>query len=310
MNELKILRSCTLVLLALGTAGTGWGTVAACATTAPGTPMSSLGTGSATSGCYNDDLSYTALNLTGGVSTGGATLPTTANTYIYSTGAAASGNTVGPLNLFVEGGSLTGLGASSETGTVAFQATANTGMVGGINYSSPTGAGLHWAFSTLTLTPSVAEADAGDTVTITENFCINANQAIAGGGGCTAADHGTITARYSGSTTVAYTCAFGTAGICLSASSAGVNFGAMSFAPTTIAITALVSVNHLNGTTVTLNNFENSFGESSFAPEPASFALMGVALAALVALRWGFTRHQLRKQLHHKSERNTSAMTA
>jgi hypothetical protein len=281
MNELKILRSCTLVLLALGTAGTGWGTVAACATTAPGTSISSLGTGSATSGCYQDDLSYTALNLTGGTSTGGATLPTTGNTYIYSTGIAANGNTVGPVNLFVEGGSLTGAGTSSETGTVAVQATANTGTVGGISYSSPTGAGLHWAYSTLTLTPSVAEVDPGDTVTITENFCINASQAIAGGGGCTAADHGTIIASYTGSTTAVFTCAFGTAGICLSATSAGVNFGAMSFAPTTIAITDLVSVNHVNGTTVTLTNFEDSFGESSFAPEPPSFTLMGAALASL-----------------------------
>ncbi len=289
MNELKILRSCTLVLLALGTAGTGWGTVAACATTAPGTPISSLGTGSATSGCYQDDLSYTALNLTGGASTGGATLPTTANTYIYSTGTAASGNTVGPVNLFVEGGSLTGAGLSSETGTVAMQATANTGTVGGINYSSPTGGGLHWAYSTLTLTPSVAEVDAGDTVTITENFCINASQATLGNG-CTAADHGTITASYTGSSTAVFTCVFGTAGICLSATSAGVNFGAMSFAPTTIAITDLVSVNHVNGTIVTLNNFENSFGESSFTPEPASFGLMGAALASLQIL--GYLRRK------------------
>src|ERR1700733_9671233 len=136
MNELKILRCCTTILMGLGTAGTAWGTVAACATTAPGTAMSSLGTGSTTSGCYQYDLSYTALNLTGGASTGGATQPATSNTYIYSIGTAPSGDTAGPVNLFVEGGSLTGIGTSSETGTVALQATANTGMVGGINYSS------------------------------------------------------------------------------------------------------------------------------------------------------------------------------
>jgi hypothetical protein len=196
------------------------------------------------------------------------------------------------VDLFVEGGSLTATGASSETWTVNVQVTANTGTVGGIIYSSPTGAGLHWAYTTLTLAPAVAAVGAGDTVTITENFCINASQANTGGGGCTAADHGTITASYTGNTTAVFTCAFGTAGICLSASSAEVNFGAMPFAPTTIAMADLVSIHVVNGSTVTLNNFENSFGENSFAPEPASFALMGAALASLAVLGYRKRKRQ------------------
>jgi hypothetical protein len=289
MNELKMFRSCTLVLLALGTAETAWGTVSACATTAPGNFLSSYGATSAANGCFQDDLSYTILSLTGGASTGSGVTPTADNTYIYSTGTAASGNTIGAVNLFVEGGSITATSTSSVTGTVDVQATANTGTVGGINYSSPTGAGLHWAYTTLTLAPAVAAVGTGDTVTITENFCLNASQAALGNG-CVAADQGTITATYTGNTTAVFTCSFGTAGICLSASSGGVNFGTLPFAPTTIAITDLVSINVANGTTVTLSNFENSFGESSFAPEPASFGLMGAALASLAVL--GYRRRK------------------
>jgi hypothetical protein len=285
MNELKMFRSCTLVLLTLGTAGSGWATVSACVTSTPGTFLSTMGTGSTTSGCFQDDLSYTALNLTGGAFTGGGTMPTTGNIGLYSTGTAASGNTIGPVNLFVDGfATINGGGASSETGMVAVQATANTGVgVGGLTYTGPTGSGLHWAYTTLTLAPAVAAVGAGDTVTITESFCLNASQATLGNG-CVAADQGTITAQYSGNTTVAFTCTFGTAGICLSATSGGVSFGSLPFAPTTIAITDLVSITRTTGTTVTLSNIENSFGEQSFTPEPASFGLMGAALATLFAL--------------------------
>jgi hypothetical protein len=280
MNELKIFRSCTLVLLALGTAGTGWATVAACAITAPGNSLTSIGTGSATTGCFQDDLSYTSLSLTGGGKTGAGVAPTAGSIDLYSTGTAASGSTIGPVNLFVDGfASIAGTG--TETATVAIQATANTGVgVGGITYTPPASAGQYWGYTTLTLAPSVASVQAGDTVTITESFCLNATQATAGGN-CAAADQGTITAKYTGSAAVAFTCLFGTAGICLSATSGEVSFANLSFAPTTIATSNVVAINGAAATTVTLTNFEDSFGEQSFTPEPASFGLMGAALASL-----------------------------
>jgi hypothetical protein len=285
MIELKLFRSCTLVLLALGTAGTGWASVSACGTTpASQQALSFYGATSTANGCFQDDLSYTNLNVTGGAFTGGGTLPTTGNIDIYSTGTAASGNTIGPVNLFVDGfASIASGGTSSETGTVGLQASANTGTVGGNTYVAPTGAGLHWAYTTLTFAPAAAAVPTGDSVTITENFCLNASSATVGSG-CVAADQGTITATFTGSTTAVFTCAFGTAGICLSASSGGVDFATLPFAPTTIAITDLVNINRIGGTTVTFTNFENTFGESSFTPEPASFGLMGAALASLAVL--------------------------
>jgi hypothetical protein len=293
MTELKMFRSCTVVLaLALGTAGTGWGTVAACATGTPGTSLTALGTASATSGCFQDDLSYTSLNLTGGAFTGGGTAPTTASISIYSTGTAASGNTIGPVNLFVDGyASITNGGTSSETGTVDAQVTANTGVgVGGLTYTAPTSSALHWAYTTLTLAPNVAAVGTGDTVTITENFCLNANQATLGNG-CNAADQGTITATYTGSTTAAFTCAFGTTGICVTGTGE-VNFAALPFAPTTIAMTDAVTIDRVTGTTVTLTNFEDTFGETSIGPEPASFGLMGAAIASLALIGWHKRKRQ------------------
>jgi hypothetical protein len=286
MNELKMFRSCTVVLaLALGTAGTGWGTVAACATAPPGTSLSALGTASATSGCFQDDLSYTSLNLTGAGRTGGGTTPTTGNIDIYSMGTASSLNTIGPVNLFVDGfGSMNSSG--TETGTVAVQATANTGTVGGINYSTPSNTALHWAYSTLTLNPAASVVGTGDTILVTENFCLNATQAIVGNG-CNAVDHGVITAQYTGSTTPVFTCTFGTVGICLGAASNEVNFAGLSFAPTSIAITDAVTIDRVAlGGTVTFTNFENSFGEFAVGPEPASFGLMGAALAGLALAGW------------------------
>lgn len=294
MNELKTIRSGTFILaLALGTAGTGWATLTGCATTAgTAVPLSTLGTGSTTSGCFLDDLSYTNLNLTGGNSTAGGTTPTTATIDIYSTGTAASNNTIGPVNLFVNGFSSIN-SSGTETGTVNAQVTANTGLVGGVTYTAPTNLALHWAYASLTLAPTVGPVGTGDTVTITESFCLSATQAAVGGT-CNAADQGTITAKYTSSTTAVFTCAFGTVGICLSAASNEVSFSSLAFAPTTIATSSVVTIDRVGGGgTVTLTNFEDSFGEVSVGPEPASWGMMGAALAGLVAIGWRRRRQQV-----------------
>lgn len=273
-----------LVALALGTAGSSWGAIAACATTAPGGSLASFGTvNTPTNGCRQDDLSYGALNLTGGTSAGGGTTPTTANIDIFSTGTAASANTVGPVNLFVDGfASIGGGGTSSESGTVAALVTANTGagVGGGAAYTAPTNASLHWAFLGLQLNPTAAEVDTGDTITITENFCLNATQATVGGN-CTTADHGILSATFTGSTTPVFTCAFGTAGVCATAASSLANFaGLTSLNITTIDLTEAVSITRAATTTVTLTNIEDIFTEQA-VPEPGTFGLIGVAFAGL-----------------------------
>jgi hypothetical protein len=46
------------------------------------------------------------------------------------------------------------------------------------------------------------------------------------------------------------------------------------------------------GGTVTLTNFDDAFGEISVGPEPASFGLMGAAVASLAFIGWRKRKQQ------------------
>jgi len=272
--------------LALSTAGTGWSAIAACSTTALGTHLSTMGMGSTANGCAEVDLSYSNLSLTGTSSSGRGTTPTTATIDLYSSGTAASGNNAGPVDLFTDGfASITGAsGTSTEAGMVGMQAAANTGgsYTGG-TYPTPSNPNLHWAYTGLQLNPSAAAVGAGDSITIVENFCLNATSATVAGN-CTAANHGTLTATFTASTTPTYACVFGTSGVCASGTSSSVSFAGLTLAATTIAITEAVTLDRVGATTVTLTNVEDIFSEGAVSPEPGTFGLIGVALIGLGAI--------------------------
>jgi hypothetical protein len=298
MRKLGISKHTTLLVVAgLGTAVTGWGGITSCpVTSGAAASLASLGTDSNGSGCSSIDLSFTNLNVTGATSSTGngsdgtnnVTTPSTGNIDIYSTGTAASGNTVGPVALYIEGfGSITNgsLGSpNKETGTVDVVATANTG---GAGYgAAPANSGLHWDFTSLEFNPTPLQIQNMETVVITETFCLDATSATVGSGGCAAANQGTITATFTNNTTPVFTCTFdgSSAGACGGTASNTVTFSNLSFDPTSIAIADAVSISVNNGTFIPGSTFiENVFDEGAVAPEPATFGLMSVALAGLAA---------------------------
>ena len=185
MRKLGISKTILLVVAGLGTALTSWGGITSCpATSGTAASLASLGTASNGSGCSSIDLSFTNLNLTGAASASGngsdgtntVTTPSTGNIDIYSTGTAASGNSVGPVALYIDGfGSIDNgrLGSpNTETGTVSVVATANTGGTG--FGAAPANPALHWDFTSLEFNPTPVQIQNMETVVITEHFCLDA----------------------------------------------------------------------------------------------------------------------------------------
>lgn len=268
-----------------------WGSVTACAT-ATGTALTGYGAvGSAANGCAAVDLSFTNLNLAGAASSGSGTTPTTGTIDLWSTGnTVASGNTVGPVNM-LDGGFASipnAFNTSGETGTVSEQVIANTGGTynGGANtYPSPSTANLFWDISGFVFDPVAAAVGAGDSIKITETFCIDSTGSVTNGtGGCVTANIGTIVATFAASTSPTYTCTFGTASVCASGTSNTVSFATLGATgqPTKIYATEAVIISRgFNDAAVTLTSFEDAFSQGTETPEPSSFLLLGVGLAGL-----------------------------
>jgi PEP-CTERM motif len=236
-----------------------WAGITSCASSASGNTLSSFGATSSANGCAAVDITFESLSLTGASQTGHGTDPTISNISVYS-----SSN-----NFYVDGFADIN-GSGSEKATVGFEA------VGGTNGN------FHAVYESLTLQANGIDLSRGSTVSITENFCLNSSQALVGGN-CTAADHGTITALYT-SSGVSYSCAFGTAGVCLGSASNEVTFSGFLMPLTSIAISEAVNINSTNW--VQMSNIDNVFQVQMESPEPASMALVGVALAGLAAITY------------------------
>ncbi len=266
-------------------ANTSWGSYSACAGAAPGNTLGSYTQSTRGTGCSITDASFENISLTNAVGTGTFTAQSTSTDDIHATSTAASGNTVGPVDFFFDPAAAADwqltASTSTEGATINYNAIAHTS--GSAPFApAPTTAGDQWLFDSIILTPTATiSAGGGNTITVTEVFCLGATTTA----GCAAADKGTITATYTNNSTVAYTCIFGSTG-CVSPTSNTVDLtAALQTAAIAVSETYLLSRTGLTGATLTLTDFENTFGEDAESPEPSTFILLGTALIAIGLLR-------------------------
>jgi hypothetical protein len=250
-----------------------YGGIVACQTASnTQSELVTLGTGT-TNGCYQDDLSYSNIALSGG-----DTIGSTAQIHLYGGGTAASLDTVGPVDMFTSGFTTAGGGAGTDSGTVTVQVNANAAG------ASPTPPDSFWNITHLQLDPTIAAAN-NISVTITEDFCLNATQATTGGN-CSAANTYVLTATYAtDSATAVFNCTVNSASCGASETGGVVTFSENVFS---IAVSEQISIadtaGHGNiGGTVT--DVENIFTEDGVTPEPSTFILLGSALLGLTVFR-------------------------
>jgi hypothetical protein len=290
------MRKFLLALVAVVLSGHAYGAVVACATafTAADT-FTHYGAG-ATNGCFQADKSFTTLAVGAGAAcTAGAGCTTSANgnTDIWATG------TLSALSSPGLGGTVTAnLAPSSNIWTLTGSGTDTAALTYVVqsNETCPGGAGLHCAIGGnvgLAPTGSIVTTTAGgatETITVTENFCINAATTA----GCLAANSGTIEGEITINGSTSGTFATFTFLNCLAGASVGTCNGGVtgsSIALTgffnEIAVSNSISLTRVNGdfATLDLTNIANSFQEFEETPEPSTFALFGTALAGLGFLR-------------------------
>lgn len=266
-------------------ANIGWGSYSACAGAAKRNKLGAYTQSTPGTGCSVTDASFENMSLANPVGTGTFTAQTTSTDDIYATSTAASGNTVGPVNFFFDPAAAADwevtAGTSTEGATINYNAIAHTSGVAPFA-PAPTSAGYSWLFDSIILLPTATiSAGGGNTITITEVFCLGATTTV----GCAAADKGTITAKYTNNSTVAYTCAFGSAG-CVSGTSNTVDLSA-ALQTGTIAISETYLLSRTGSTgNLTLTDIKDTFGEDAESPEPSTFVLLGTALAAVGLLRF------------------------
>jgi hypothetical protein len=273
-----------------------WGAIAACSP-GPG-PGNAFNTAAYTptamgSGCASINLSFENLGLTGATATGLGVTEATANNAFFVTGTGASGNTVGPVTIQFDpttasNWSINASVLGSTTGaTLNYVVFAHTGGTDGHGtYPSPTDTNLQWDFNSLALTPagSMSGNTGGSNESVTMVICIGATSTS----GCAAANTATVTGTINTNTsTFTFGCSTGAGfswGSCADATSNLINFTTH---PVQIAIsdTYLVDGAILTGATVTLNNFQNTFGETTNAPEPATLSLVGAMLGLGILYR-------------------------
>lgn len=266
--------------------------VTACPTSSTGSALNSFPSGNIpTLGCGDVDLGFNNFTAGGTVYNGatGTTLTTGLADIYAPTGPSPSGNTQGTISddFDVPGTSTwsvaSGSGVHSDTSNIGYEATVLNGISG---VTPPSSSGYIWAINSLGIGATYAADPAGDSIVIHEQICGGATSVTVGSGGCTAADSATITETITGGTnpTIAYSSSSLTGTVFTFNSSTGILTSSIGF--TQIAINDSVVISRGTGDgTVTLTSYSNSFGQFAESPEPATFGLMGAALAGLGALR-------------------------
>jgi hypothetical protein len=265
----------------LMSANGAWAATGACAT-APNYNALTSYTGS-TSGCYQADKTFYnfAVGGTGDVIGGTPTLGLAGN-FLGAAGT-DSGNNFNVSDTFygtAAGGAFTATGRGGATVSGDFIYDVNSSNI--LNIESPA-EGTNYITSVTLGTVGSTGGDGNDALHVFEKFCLGTGTTP-----CTT-NYVTIEASYAGSgvSTPTYSCVV-TGSIsgfsCASATSNTVNILLSDHVTGLVVENGYSLVAHGN-TTITLTDFSDTFGESTGAPEPATFALMGSALAGILALR-------------------------
>ena len=193
-----------LAVSPLPLASTSWAGFSACATTTPGNALSTAGYNpqSTANGCTDVDLNFENIGLN--PASTGNNAPTTANIDLSASGGAISGNpsTITPiLATFTSptaagqtsnGWYLSAGGTQTQVSNVDF-----TAVINGTN--GPTNpAGDHWVMDALTLAIGTEQVQGTNSITVQENFCVNATTTTGCAPGSTGHILATITARRRG----------------------------------------------------------------------------------------------------------------
>jgi hypothetical protein len=246
-----------------------------------------------------------ALVSPGGASAGCEQVDKEFNNFSYSAGGSnpEAGGSVGTT---FAGSTPTGaigitFGSSSPVWSVTSAGATSTGVVTYTNTVDPAygpGGGAFYAITSLELFATASftlPAGTSDNVTLFEYFCAGGSAACTTGTLTDGINLAAPTAGYiefidqgtgSGSTSSEVICFNNGATSCTPTSGFLINFATSNYSAgfTNILVSSGISVSSVSGTQVSLNNFTENFFETLDTPEPATFGLMGAALAGLSLL--------------------------
>jgi PEP-CTERM motif len=252
----------------------GWGSNGACSADPSYTQVSSYGSGTS-AGCYATDKTFSNFVEQGGGALSLATVFLGADESGYTNGLGAY--TVSALF----SGSATGAAwtAGNEEVHNYFTFIADSANTYGFDSTYPT-------LPSASPITSIALSGAGDVssdgghITVIEDICL-------GAGGCGFMANNSILLHIADSngTSFSHSCTIlNLAGVTCSPDGTTVTF---SSAVTSVSVYAQYELtgSFIGSGITSLDYFENTFGEDGVTPEPATFVLMGSALAALALLR-------------------------
>lgn len=247
-----------------------------------------------------------ALVSPGGASAGCEQVDKEFNNFSYSTGGSnpEAGGSVGTT---FAGSTPTGaigvtFGSSSPVWSVTGAGETSTGVVTYTNTVDPAfgpGGGAFYSITSMELFATASftlPAGTSDNVTLFEYFCAGGFASCTSGGTLTdGINLAAPTAGYIefidsgtgvGSSSSELICFNNGAATCTPTAGFLINFATTNYAAgfTSILVASNISVSSVSGTQVSLNNFTENFFETLDTPEPATFGLMGAALAGLSLL--------------------------
>ena len=274
------------LFLAFG-AGSSQAAISACTAVATGTVLTGLN--GAGNGCSSIDLSFEDFTVSGASGTNGFVAPTLANTAVFATGTAPSGNTINPVTLTFNPSTaanwdaLTSDAISGTLGaTFSFVSNAHTG--GSYPVADP---GFAWYFDSVTLGASGAVGNTIlQSITITQTLCLGVSNAAS----CSAANQGIITASFAvNSSLPTFACSESSSNLVCTGGGTPATSPTLDILNssqfTQIYSSTTISASHFFfGNTVDLNSFNLQFAQIAETPEPSTLGLMGTSLMALCAL--------------------------